>query len=93
VLWDGMEVGDYIISRPEISYYADRTVRGGVRGHGRGRAVDLASARRLLPSARWFVLWPDPDDPELAQALEALGGGPPLRLSGDPPVLLYRLRP
>lgn len=93
VLWDGMEVGDYIVSRPEISYYADRPVRGGIRGHGQGLAVDLTEALRLLPSARWFVLWPDPDDPALPQALDALGGPPPLPLSGDPVVLLYRLRP
>ncbi|GEM_PF-2440764 len=93
VLWDGMEVGDYIVSRPEISYYADRPVRGGIRGDGQGRAVDLGQALALLPSARWFVLWPDAGDPALPQALDALGGPPPVSLSGDPQVLLYRLRP
>jgi len=93
VLWDGMKVGEYIVSRPEISYYADRAVRGGIRGDGQGRAVDLEQALQLLPSARWFVLWPDPDDPGLPRALDALGGPPPLLLGGEPKVLLYRLRP
>ncbi|MFT7465212.1 MAG: 4-amino-4-deoxy-L-arabinose transferase-like glycosyltransferase [Pseudohongiellaceae bacterium] len=93
LLWPGMDVGQYIVSRPEISYYADRPIRGGVRGQRAARAVDLAEARRLLPSSRWFLLWPDPADPELAQALEAVGGLARLELNSDPPVLLYGLAP
>lgn len=93
VLWTGMDVGEYIVTRPEISFYADRPVRGAVRGRPQGREVGLAEARRLLPAARWFVLWPDDDDPSLGRALAALGGPEPLLLSADPPVLLYRLQP
>jgi hypothetical protein len=94
VLWTGMEVGEYIVSRPEVSYYAERPVRGGVAGRPQGRAVGLAEARRLLPSARWFLLWPDQDDgPALQAALVALGGREPIRLKDDPPVLLYPLTP
>jgi hypothetical protein len=94
VLWDGMAVGEYIVIRPEVTFYADRPVRGGVRGRARDEAVDLAGARRLLPAARWFLLWPDPiGDPLLHDSLIALGGPEPELLSGEPPVLFFRLPP
>jgi hypothetical protein len=78
---------------PEVTFYADRAVRGlvGVSAPG-GTPLDEALARR--PEAEWFLLtpWPPGPSPGLAEALAARAVEPARRLSADPPVELFRLR-
>lgn len=76
---------------PEVTWYAERVVRGGVDSPAR-----LAEALARRPDARWFLLAPfppPPDGPALAAALAERAGEPPVTLSGDPLVLLQRLSP
>ena len=89
------EAGDtYHVRLPEVTFYADRPVRGGI---GDPAALDEALARR--PDASWFLLMPASlassatpgQQPLLEAALERLAVGPPRLLSGDPPVRLYTL--
>jgi len=78
----------WLLMRPEVSFYSDRVVRGGLE-----QAADVDDALRRRPDADWFLLvpWPPPS-PGLAAAVDALTEGEPLALSGDPPVTLHRLR-
>jgi 4-amino-4-deoxy-L-arabinose transferase-like glycosyltransferase len=81
--------GAYHVRLPEVTFYADRAVRGGV-----DRPERLEEALARLPSAGWFLLapFPAPPDPQaLEGALAARSEGPPRVLSEDPVVRLYRL--
>ena len=71
----------WLLMRPEVTYYADRSVRGGLE-----TAAELDDARRRLPGATWFlsVPWPTPPSPELLAALAAQTEGEPLPSS--PPI-------
>ena len=83
----------YVLKHPAVTFYADRTVRGGI-----GSPAELERALELVPGATWFLLTPPPDgwvggqpDPALAAAVAARSTGEPRVLSGDPPVSLHRL--
>jgi hypothetical protein len=80
---------EYVLMRPAVTWYADRVVRGLVDGPA---ALQRALARR--PDSRWFlsVPLPRPPSPELLAAVSGRAEGEPLRLSDDPPALLFRLR-
>ena len=78
----------WLLMRPEVTFYSDRVVRGGL-----AQPADLDDALQRRPDATWFLLvpWPPPS-PGLEAAVAARTEGEPLRLSGDPPVTLHRLR-
>lgn len=79
----------WLLMRPEVTFYADRVVRGNIV-----KAAELDDALARRPDAAWFlsVPWPAPPSPELLAALAARSEGEPLQLSADPPVALHRLR-
>lgn len=79
----------WLLLRPEVTYYSDRSVRGGLL-----TPADLEDALLRRPGAAWFlaVPWPAPPSPELTAALAARTEGEPRRLNADPPVWLHRLR-
>lgn len=87
----GAEGDEHHVRLPEVTYYSDRVVRGGI-----GSAEQLREALRRRPDARWFLLapFPPPREPEgLELVLREVSPHPPTVLSEQPPVLLYRLRP
>jgi len=87
-------VDAYVLMRPEVTWYADRVVRGLGLKPGLG-SDDLAAALRRRPDATWFleVPWPSMPGDDLLSALAARAGAPPRLLSESPPVRLHRLGP
>lgn len=99
VLRDDRPGPAYLSKRPEVPYYADRIVRGGVGVPGEpGAVVALDEALARLPAASAFLQVPVPWtaeavlSPALQAALRERAHGEPLVLSGAPPVWLWRLR-
>jgi 4-amino-4-deoxy-L-arabinose transferase-like glycosyltransferase len=84
------QTGDaYHVRLPEVTFYADRAVRGAV-----DRPERLEEALDRMPEAGWFLLAPFPVPPDplaLERALDARSEGPAETLSKDPVVRLYRL--
>jgi hypothetical protein len=80
----------YVLMRPEVTWYANRVVRGGIEAPDQ-----LAAALLRRPDAGWFleVPWPRPAGDDLLEALGVLAGAPPNSLSESPLVRLHRLRP
>jgi len=78
----------YVLLLPEVTWYSDRVVRGGLR-----TPADLQDARARRPDAGWVLLtpWPEPPEPALEAAVAQAADGPPRLLQADPPVRLYRL--
>jgi hypothetical protein len=78
----------YVLKLPEVTFYADRVVRGGLQD-----GPDLEEALERVPAARWFLLtpWPAPPSEGLLRALDRVAGER-LQLSLDPPVVLLGLR-
>lgn len=83
------EADDYVLMLPEVTFYSDRVVRGGIKGE-----AQLAAALRRRPDAVWFleVPWPEPPGDDLLIALAERSDGAALSLSESPPVRLHRLR-
>jgi hypothetical protein len=79
----------WLLMRPEVTFYSDRVVRGGIVG-----AAGLEDALARRPDAAWFlsVPWPAPPSSELLAALAARSEGGAVQLSAEPPVALHRLR-
>ena len=84
----GRDDDSWLLMLPEVTFYADRIVRGGIR-----EAAELDAALRRRPDAAWFlaVPWPEPPSAGLSAALAERTAGEPVRLSADPPVTLHRL--
>ncbi len=80
----------YVLMRPEVAFYADRVVRGGL-----GTAEELTAGLARRPDAGWFLLvpWPAEPPPALPDALRAMAIGDPVQFPDDPRVFLYRLAP
>lgn len=89
VLLPGEDGDRFVMMRPEVTFYADRPVRGGVVS-----AELLEEALARLPEARWFlaVSLPEPVAEDLVARLLERSLGPPRELSSAPPVQLFRLR-
>jgi hypothetical protein len=96
VLSAGAAADAHTTRLPEVSYYADRPVRGGVGVPGEsGVTVALDEALLRRPDAAWFVSvtpFGEEPSPALAARLLVERDGEALRLSGAPLVELHRLR-
>ncbi|GJM22563.1 MAG: hypothetical protein DHS20C15_24780 [Planctomycetota bacterium] len=88
VLIPGASGDRFVMMRPEVTFYADTPVRGGVES-----AAALRDARQRLPQASWFLLtpWPRAPDPQLRAALDRASESAPRKLSSSPEVWLYAL--
>lgn len=92
----GDALGDrYLVRLPEVLYYADRRVRGGITRLEDGQAFEppgLRTASARVPEADWFLLVPMPL-PVQASLLDELArrSREVTTLNRDPPVTLHRL--
>jgi hypothetical protein len=86
----GVEGDAYVLKYPEVLYYADRVVRGGL-----ATPDDLADALRRRPDADRFLVtpWPSPPTEALLRALAERADAPPLQLQQEPAVMLYGWAP
>jgi hypothetical protein len=104
-LLPGAVDGAHLTKRPELLYYADRTVRGLAVLPDNGRDPDrdrgpedlaaLEDALARVPDARWFLLvpWPVEPSPALRAALHERSSEPPTRLHPEADVWLFELAP
>jgi len=82
----GREDDAYLLTRPEVTFYADRAVRGMVRD-----PAALAAARERVPDAGWFLELGWIPSPGLREALARHADEPPLTLPENEEARLYRL--
>jgi 4-amino-4-deoxy-L-arabinose transferase-like glycosyltransferase len=80
----------YVLMHPEVLFYADRAVRGGLE-----TPADLADALDRRPDAGRFLVtpWPRPPDAALIEDLQRRASRPGTVLQREPAVTLYTWSP
>ncbi|MHC5209498.1 MAG: glycosyltransferase family 39 protein [Planctomycetota bacterium] len=85
------ETGDvYVLKHPEVLFYADRVVRGGL-----ATPDDVTEAMQRRPDATRMLVtpWPAPASEALVRFVAERAAGSPRLLQPEPPVALYTWEP